>query len=88
MPTVLSCFKNDDNFLFKNKRNKSVLKKLSADCCDRTLLTLSNRMALQLVDVELKPKPEEYGVKVHFADANEDKNRVVDISEIEDLTKF
>ena len=39
---------------------------------------------LQLVDVELKSKLEEYGVKVHFACANEDQTRAYDMSEAED----
>ena len=30
---------------------------------------------LHLVDVELKPKLDEYGVKVHFACANDDETR-------------
>ena len=42
---------------------------------------------LHLVDVELKPKLEEYGVKVHFACANEDETRVYDMSEIEDQSR-
>ena len=40
---------------------------------------------LQLVDVELKSKLEEYGVKVHFACANEDETRagvILDSSEV------
>lgn len=42
---------------------------------------------LQLVDVELKSKLEEYGVKVHFACANEDETRVYDMFEIEDPSR-
>ena len=42
---------------------------------------------LQLVDVELKSKLEEYGVKVHFACANDDETRVYDMSEIEDPSR-
>ena len=42
---------------------------------------------LQLVDVELKSKLEEYGVKVHFACANEDETRVYDGFEIEDPSR-
>ena len=42
---------------------------------------------LQLVDVELKSKLEEYGVKVHFAYANEDESRVYDMFEINDLSR-
>ena len=43
---------------------------------------------LSLVDVELKPKLEEYGVKVHFACANDDETRVYDMSEIEDPSRM
>ena len=39
---------------------------------------------LHLVDVELKDKLEKYGVKVHFACANDDETRVYDMSEIDD----
>ncbi len=39
---------------------------------------------LQLVDVELKSKLEEYGVKEHCACVNEDETSVYDIFEIED----
>ena len=39
---------------------------------------------LHLVDVELKEKLEKYGVKVHFACANDDETRVYDMSEIDD----
>ena len=42
---------------------------------------------LHLVDFELKPKLEEYGVKVHFACANDDETRVYDMSEIEDPSR-
>ena len=42
---------------------------------------------LHLVDVELKLKLEEYGVKVHFACANEDETRVYDMFEIEDPSR-
>ena len=42
---------------------------------------------LHLVDVELKSKLDEYGVKVHFACANEDETRVYDMSEIEDPSR-
>ena len=42
---------------------------------------------LYLVDVELKSKLEEYGVKVHFACANEDETRVYDMFEIEDPSR-
>ena len=42
---------------------------------------------LHLVDVELKSKLEEYGVKVHFACANEDETRVYDMFEIEDPSR-
>ena len=41
----------------------------------------------QLVDFELKSKLEEYGVKVHFACANEDETRVYDMFEIEDPSR-
>ena len=41
----------------------------------------------QLVDVELKSKLEEYGVKVHFACANEDETRVYDMFEIKDPSR-
>ena len=39
---------------------------------------------LHLVDVELKEKLEKYGVKVHFACANDEETRVYDMSEIDD----
>jgi hypothetical protein len=39
---------------------------------------------LHLVDEELKSKLEKYGVKVHFACANDDETRVYDMSEIDD----
>ena len=42
---------------------------------------------LHLVDVKLKSKLEEYGVKVHFACANEDETRVYDMFEIEDPSR-
>ena len=42
---------------------------------------------LHLVDVDLKSKLEEYGVKVHFACANEDETRVYDMFEIEDPSR-
>ena len=42
---------------------------------------------LQLVDVELKSKLEEYGVKVHFACANEDETRVYDMFEIKNPSR-
>ena len=42
---------------------------------------------LQLLDVELKSKLEEYGVKVHFACANEDETFVYDMFEIEDPSR-
>ena len=42
---------------------------------------------LQLVDVELKSKLEENGVKVHFACAKEHETRVYDMFEIEDPSR-
>ena len=42
---------------------------------------------IHLVDVDLKSKLEEYGVKVHFACANEDETRVYDMFEIEDPSR-
>tara|TARA_X000001036_G_C20218962_1_gene618975 strand:+ start:304 stop:588 length:285 start_codon:yes stop_codon:yes gene_type:complete len=39
---------------------------------------------LHLVDVVLKPLLKKYKIKVHFACANEDENRVYDLSELED----
>ena len=42
---------------------------------------------LQLLDVELKSKLEVYGVKVHFACANEDETFVYDMFEIEDPSR-
>ncbi len=39
---------------------------------------------LKLVDVDLKQKLSHYGVRVHFACANEDETRVYDMSEIDD----
>ena len=42
---------------------------------------------LHLVDVVLKSKLEEYGVRVHFACANEDETRVYDMFEIEDPSR-
>ena len=42
---------------------------------------------LQLADVELKSKLEEYGMKVHFACANEDETTVYDMFEIEDPSR-
>ena len=42
---------------------------------------------LQLIDVELKSKLEKYGVKVHFACANEDETRVYDMFKIEDPSR-
>ena len=40
-----------------------------------------------LVDVELKAKCEAYGVRVHFACANDDETRVWDMSEIDDPSR-
>ena len=37
---------------------------------------------LHLVDVELKEKLEKYGVKVHFACANDDETRVLSLIHI------
>ena len=42
---------------------------------------------LQLVDVELKSKLEEYGMKVHFACANEDETTVYDMFEIKNPSR-
>ena len=39
---------------------------------------------LHLVDVELKDKMNEYGVRVYFASANKDQTQVYDMSEIDD----
>ena len=40
-----------------------------------------------LVDVELKAKCDEYGVRVHFACANDDETRIWDMSEIDDPSR-
>ncbi len=40
-----------------------------------------------LVDVELKAKLDEYGVRVHFACANDDETRIWDMSEIDDPSR-
>ena len=42
---------------------------------------------LQLVDVELRLRLKEYGVKVHFACANEDETRVYDMFEIKNPSR-
>ena len=42
---------------------------------------------LRLVDVELRLRLEEYGVKAHFACANEDETRVYDMFEIKDPSR-
>ena len=39
---------------------------------------------LNPLDVELKPKLERYGVRVHFACANDDETRVYDMTVIDD----
>ena len=50
-------------------------------------ITKSFDRQLQLVDVELRLQLEEYGMKVHFACANEDETRVYGMFEIEDPSR-